>query len=399
MVCSPARRRARSQPYAARRTPAMRAIRDGLRRGAPADPKVVGLLVHVGTCPLTLAEADEIGGMIAEFSRDPAVIAWTESFGELTSGLAGYRVAINAGEVWLQPSGALGLTGVHLGVTLLRGGLEKLGLDPQLSQRHEYKSAADQLPATEITAGQPGDDAADRRQPDGGHRRPDGASAVASSPPRDRGHDRGTAVGRGGPRRRADRPDRLPRRGVRLGPRRTGRRRRDPAHGRFSLRYVHRYGKRSVPDQVDRVVRRHRPADRRGRRHRPDHRRRGSPGRGGQAASDAVTARLRAAGRDPHVKAVLLRVDSPGGSYVASDAIRREVIQLREGGPAGGGRDGHGRRVRRLLRVDGRRRDRLPAEHADRVDRRARRQAGHRAAAEPDRAWCTRPSTPARRRP
>jgi protease-4 len=32
---------------------------------------------------------------------------------------------------------------------------------------------------------------------------------------------------------------------------------------------------------------------------------------------------------DPSVRAVVLRVDSPGGSYVASDAIRREVLALR----------------------------------------------------------------------
>ncbi len=34
----------------------------------------------------------------------------------------------------------------------------------------------------------------------------------------------------------------------------------------------------------------------------------------------------------PSVEAVVLRVDSPGGSYAASDAIRREVLQLRGSG-------------------------------------------------------------------
>jgi protease-4 len=45
-----------------------------------------------------------------------------------------------------------------------------------------------------------------------------------------------------------------------------------------------------------------------------------------------VAAALRSAGRDDSVAAVLLRVDSPGGSYVASDVIWREVNQLRAAG-------------------------------------------------------------------
>jgi protease-4 len=45
--------------------------------------------------------------------------------------------------------------------------------------------------------------------------------------------------------------------------------------------------------------------------------------------SDSLGAALRAARNDDAVAAVVLRVDSPGGSYVASDAIRREVQALR----------------------------------------------------------------------
>jgi protease-4 len=315
-----------------RRTPSMRSIREGLRKAA-ADPKVLGLLVHVGACPVTLAEADEIGGMVAEFSKARPSIAWTESFGELSSGLAGYRVAINAGEIWLQPSGALGLTGVHLGITLLRGGLEKLGLDPQFSQRHEYKSAADQLAATEITA-------ANREmiQRIADSLLEDTTARVAQC----RGLDP-AAVSSAIERAPLSAPAALEAGLIdRIGYRDevyAWARKSWPAPGgdgddatRFGLRYVHRYGKHSVPDQVERVVRRNRPkiavVDVIG----PIIVGAGRPGGGGQAPSDVVTARLRAAGRDPHVKAVVLHVDSPGGSYIASDAIRREVLQLRENG-------------------------------------------------------------------
>jgi protease IV len=48
--------------------------------------------------------------------------------------------------------------------------------------------------------------------------------------------------------------------------------------------------------------------------------------------SDSITATLRAATADSHVKAIVLRVNSPGGSYIASDTIWREVVRARNAG-------------------------------------------------------------------
>lgn len=54
---------------------------------------------------------------------------------------------------------------------------------------------------------------------------------------------------------------------------------------------------------------------------------------GGQSAgADVVDEQLRAALRDDDVKAVVFSVDSPGGSAVASDFIRRGVVRLKESG-------------------------------------------------------------------
>jgi protease-4 len=53
---------------------------------------------------------------------------------------------------------------------------------------------------------------------------------------------------------------------------------------------------------------------------------------GGSMGSDTVTAAFRSAVDDKDVKAILFRVDSPGGSYVASDAIWREVTRARKAG-------------------------------------------------------------------
>jgi protease-4 len=48
--------------------------------------------------------------------------------------------------------------------------------------------------------------------------------------------------------------------------------------------------------------------------------------------SDTVTGAFRAAIADEDVKAIVFRIDSPGGSYVASDAIWQEVVRARKAG-------------------------------------------------------------------
>jgi protease-4 len=58
--------------------------------------------------------------------------------------------------------------------------------------------------------------------------------------------------------------------------------------------------------------------------------RRGATGR--QIGADSIGAALRAAREDDHVGAVVLHVDSPGGSAVASETIWREVCRVRESG-------------------------------------------------------------------
>ncbi|NNE06277.1 MAG: signal peptide peptidase SppA [Xanthomonadales bacterium] len=52
----------------------------------------------------------------------------------------------------------------------------------------------------------------------------------------------------------------------------------------------------------------------------------------GRIGAETTAGDLRAAGRDEQVKAVVLRIDSPGGDAFSSEVIRREVQALRESG-------------------------------------------------------------------
>jgi protease-4 len=53
---------------------------------------------------------------------------------------------------------------------------------------------------------------------------------------------------------------------------------------------------------------------------------------GANMGSDTVAAAFRAAVDDKDVKAIIFRIDSPGGSYVASDTIWREVMKAKKAG-------------------------------------------------------------------
>lgn len=53
-------------------------------------------------------------------------------------------------------------------------------------------------------------------------------------------------------------------------------------------------------------------------------------GNHGGISSDPVVAAIRAAREDKKLKAVVIRINSGGGSYVASDEIAREVKKLAE---------------------------------------------------------------------
>jgi protease-4 len=103
--------------------------------------------------------------------------------------------------------------------------------------------------------------------------------------------------------------------------------------GEVELKFVERYRKGGLA-QAAAVARRGKPVVAVVHASGPIHlgRSSSSPLSGRSVGSDSIGAALRAAGSDESIKAVVLRIDSPGGSYVASDTIRREVLALRETG-------------------------------------------------------------------
>lgn len=336
-----------SDPVAAlrsRSTPTLSSVVEGVRRGA-RDPQVAAVIVQVGGV-ISVAQAEELGAALRDAADQGTVtVAWAESYGELSAGTVPYYLAAHCEEVWVQPSGGVALTGVAVAMTLLRGVLDKVGAEPQLGQRHEYKTAAEQLSAHEVS---PANREMSQRLADSV------VEQVRALVVRTRGITPAEfdAVLAGGPltaqqARAVGLVDRvgyrdeaysaLTRRVLDVGEQRAHAEASegaapDPSEVRwqYASRYAAKHGHTrqrpgrpqpvvAVVDVTGGIV-----SGRGG----------SAPGRGPAAGSDAVGAALRAVGEDDRVEAAVLHVDSPGGSYSASDSIRREVLALREGGRA-----------------------------------------------------------------
>ena len=309
------------------RRPRLADVLDGLRR-ARADDKVHSLVVKIGGRRIGLARVQELHAAVTEFRRSgKTTVAWGETFGEFSPGNAAYYLATAFDRIWLQPSGDVGLTGLSLEQWFYRGALDKLGLEYEVGKRYEYKSAADRLTEEGFTG--PAREALEQLASSlTGQLTAAVAERLAVPPAQARELiDNGPYIAEEALERRL--VDAL---GYRDEVYDEVRKSAGPgAH----LLYLGRYHRnrslaeraRRLPEPAENVV---------ALIHASGPIRRGRSGRGplsgGAMGSDTVSAALRTAAADRRVRAIVLRVNSPGGSYVASDTIWREVVRARQAG-------------------------------------------------------------------
>ncbi|HEY9524064.1 MAG TPA: S49 family peptidase, partial [Thermopolyspora sp.] len=133
------------------RKPRLSDVLSGLKR-ARRDDRVKGLIVKIGANPLGLGTVQELRAAVAAFRRaGKRAIAFSETFGEFGAGTVPYYLASAFEEIYLQPSGDVGLTGISLEQRFVKDALGKLGVEYQLGQRHEYKTAANMFTQDHMT--------------------------------------------------------------------------------------------------------------------------------------------------------------------------------------------------------------------------------------------------------
>ncbi len=118
----------------------MRDVVEALQQAAQ-DSRVKGLVARVGQSGMRLAQVQEVRDAVISFraAGKPAV-AYAETFGEAGPGNSSYYLATAFDAVYLQPSGDVGLTGLIYEQFFIKGTLDKLGIVPRVDGRKEYKS-------------------------------------------------------------------------------------------------------------------------------------------------------------------------------------------------------------------------------------------------------------------
>src|SRR5689334_10038476 len=135
-----------------RGAPALRDVLSGLHRAAK-DPRVAGLIVRTGGAAQPLAYAQELRDALLEFgSSGRPTVAWAETFGEFGRGTAGYLIASGCGQIWLQPTGEVGLTGLAVEGTFVKELFDRVGIRAEVSTRREYKNAPNMATERGFTA-------------------------------------------------------------------------------------------------------------------------------------------------------------------------------------------------------------------------------------------------------
>jgi protease-4 len=282
---------------------------------ARSDARVIGLSVRLGAAPIDIAMAQELRQAIARFrAAGKFTLAYAQSFDGMGDGTPEYYLAAAFDEIWMQPSGTLALTGIALELPFLRDALDKAGVQAEFEQRHEYKAAVETFTRAGIS--RPARQSLERvletwmrqiLEGIGGNREipanllrelVDRAPLLAAE-----ARDGGLI-------------DRLGYRDEFLAALRE--------RGGKSVA-LSRYATTLANDGVAvALIYGTGPIE--------------SGGNGGgllsgkRFSADVVARAIARATRDAAIRAIILRIDSPGGSYIASDRVRRAVLQARKAG-------------------------------------------------------------------
>jgi len=123
-----------------------RLLRDLLR--VADDPRVVGLLLRVRSAPAGWAACEDLRAVLGRLrARGVRTVAVLEAVGNL-----GYWIAAACDEVVMTPPDQLGLTGVGAELTFFARALDRLGATPDFQSAGAYKSFGEPFTRTHASA-------------------------------------------------------------------------------------------------------------------------------------------------------------------------------------------------------------------------------------------------------
>ncbi|MBR1778337.1 MAG: signal peptide peptidase SppA [Alphaproteobacteria bacterium] len=120
---------------------------------AANDPNITTLVAYMTNTDIPLTQVQEIREAVRAFRKaGKKTIFYAPTFGELGGGMALYYLAAAFEEIRMQPSGELGLSGISVETPYFKKALQKLGIKPSFQARYEYKTGADSFNAEKMSA-------------------------------------------------------------------------------------------------------------------------------------------------------------------------------------------------------------------------------------------------------
>ena len=110
-------------------------------RDASRDPQVAGILLEIEATPFSMAQVEEIRGILSDArARGKPVVAWLG--GEASN--TGYLLAAGCDRIFLHPAGQVDLVGLGAELQFFKDTLELVGVSAQYAKRGQFKSAPEQ---------------------------------------------------------------------------------------------------------------------------------------------------------------------------------------------------------------------------------------------------------------
>ena len=105
------------------------------------DDRVSMLVAKIGNRGLGFAGIQELRAAIKAFrKKGKKAIAYTDTIGEFGQGNGAYYLACAFDKIYLQPSGNIGLTGLIAETPFIKGTLDMIGVKARMDGRYEYKN-------------------------------------------------------------------------------------------------------------------------------------------------------------------------------------------------------------------------------------------------------------------
>lgn len=114
------------------------------------NPEIEGMILKIGSFSAGWAKLQEMRNALQKFKDSgKKIIVFLETAGNGT-----YYLASIADRIYLPPTGDIYMTGLAAHMLFLRGTLDKIGIEPQLEHIGDYKSASDMLTRHDMSEAQ-----------------------------------------------------------------------------------------------------------------------------------------------------------------------------------------------------------------------------------------------------